>query len=248
MDWRSARRLLHRLVHSCSTDLRQNVRTQVLVFWSLKSIADPSILVLSTAWHPSRAHVIGTTLSDGRVSLCESSTSGELWSRDAVVHVNNIHHHDLEAWALAFSGESSINVLSGGDDAILQCLSVNEDLQEWTLAWKDRKLHQAGVTAILPLTSDLAVTGSYDDHIRLIAFPGNAPRPQILAEHILGGGVWRLKIVAPAAAAAATSYLPHPENPDLAFKDGSQRFVPPSFFSPEPSTQYSIRWKDYLYS
>lgn len=56
-----------------------------------------------------------------------------------------------------------------------------------------RKFHNAGVTAILPLQPGLILTGSYDDHIRLIRIQ---PRPSILTEFNLGGGVWRLKLLA----------------------------------------------------
>ena len=161
-----------------------------LVLSATKAVSDSSILVLSLAWHPWRAHVIGLTLSDGCVCLCES-TEGELWSEEAVVYQTTIHQHELEAWMLAFSGPNSTNVLSGGDDCVLQ-YSTNNDQNERIVQWQDRKIHNAGITAILPVTSELIVTGSYDDHIRLIHFSA-AGRRRILAELNLGGGVWRLK-------------------------------------------------------
>ena len=196
-----------------------------LVFFSLKSVTDSSVLVLSLAWHPLRPHIIGLTLSDGRVSLLES-TEGELWSEDAVVYLTEIHQHDLEAWTLAFSGPQSMDVLSGGDDVVLQYSHIN-GLQERAVVWQDRKLHQAGITAILPVTSDLAITGSYDDHIRLISFPTGGRR-QVLAEHNLGGGVWQLK-------ALSTSSLPEQEDSGLKIGAPDQaRFVStkPSAHSP----------------
>jgi len=65
--------------------------------------------------------------------------------------------------------------------------------------------HEAGVTAILPLPlgtepgSDILLTGSYDDNIRVFAVhdyrPGQSPNPKVLAEKNLGGGVWRLKFL-----------------------------------------------------
>jgi diphthine methyl ester acylhydrolase len=161
-----------------------------LVFSATKAVSDPSILVLSLAWHPWRAHVIGFTLSDGCVCLCES-TEGKLWSEEALVYQHTIQRHELEAWMLAFSGPGSTNVLSGGDDGVLQYSTLNSQ-NERRLQWHDRKLHHAGITAILPLTADLVVTGSYDDHIRLIHVPPTGRR-RILAELNLEGGVWRLK-------------------------------------------------------
>jgi len=50
------------------------------------------------------------------------------------------------------------------------------------------------VTAILPLSESLVVTGSYDDHLRILQ-TNQGGRPQILAEQNLGGGVWRIKII-----------------------------------------------------
>ena len=184
-----------------------------LAFLSSKSVTQPSTLVLSLAWHPCSAHVIGLTLSNGKVSLCES-TEGELWTEDAVVYLTDIQHHGLEAWCVAFSGPTSTNVLSGGDDVVLQCSHINDNHKR-TVQWRDRKLHEAGITAILPLTSDLAVTGSYDDHIRLIAFPTGSRR-KVLAEHILGGGVWGLTLLAPpslpiAEGTGSTTNTPDPK-------------------------------------
>lgn len=146
--------------------------------------------MLSLAWHPHQAHVLGVTLSDGRVCLCES-TGSELWSQDADVRMSGIHKHELEAWTLAFAPKSA-SVLSGGDDIVLQKSHIH-DLQNPLWAWQDRKIHEAGVTAILPISETLVVTGSYDDHIRLLSTPLTGRR-QILASLNLGGGVWRLKM------------------------------------------------------
>ena len=60
----------------------------------------------------------------------------------------------------------------------------------------DAATHEAGVTAILPLLSDepaeLVVTGSYDEHIRVMS-PKPRGRWMVLVERRLDGGVWRLK-------------------------------------------------------
>jgi diphthamide biosynthesis protein 7 len=189
-----------------------------LVLSSTKLVSDPSTLVLSLAWHPWRAHVLGFTLSDGSVCLCES-TEGELWSEESILYQTTIHRHDLESWTLAFSGPNSTNVLSGGDDCILQYSTINS-FNEREVQWQDRKLHTAGVTAILPLTSNLVVTGSYDDNIRLISFPQSGRR-QVLAEANLGGGVWWLK-------ALSTTTLPAREGDEPEIT----RYVLPSSTSP----------------
>lgn len=130
--------------------------------------------------------------------------------------MSEIHKHELEAWTLAFAPNSP-SVLSGGDDIVLQN-SQTHDLQNPLRLWQDRKLHEAGVTAILPISEDLVVTGSYDDHIRLLLTPASGRR-QTMASLNLGGGVWRLKLLKYAmgeavagdsALSAATRYVSEP--------------------------------------
>jgi len=114
-----------------------------------------------------------------------------------------VFEHGLEAWTLAFTtgwddeeddDDGQMGVLSGGDDLVLQ-LSNWDGSAGSTPRWQDRKIHQAGVTAILPLGHELIVTGSYDDRIRLISAPSIGGRRQVLAELDLGGGVWRLVLL-----------------------------------------------------
>lgn len=188
----------------------KNGSTQVdFVRKSAIAVAEESLLVLSLAWHPELEDVIGVTLSDGSVRLCRVR-DGQEWKHSNVeMRQTAVHRHDLEAWTLAFtrqaSGTETIDVLSGGDDAVLKFSSIStlltqsqspnsDDMEEVeaAFAWQDRRIHQAGVTAILPLTYDLVVTGSYDDHIRLLSCP-KVGRRKVLAEANLGGGVWRLK-------------------------------------------------------
>ncbi|EMC95757.1 hypothetical protein BAUCODRAFT_123054 [Baudoinia panamericana UAMH 10762] len=162
--------------------------------FSTKRVSDESTLVLSCIWHPQRADTIAVTLSDGRVCLIRSTAGkGELWAEDSTVTVTDIYQHSLEAWTVAFTSDFEREyLLSGGDDATLQCSRVDIE-DETTLLWQDRKSHIAGVTAILPITSELFLTGSYDDHIRLISTL--AGRRRVVAELNLGGGVWRLQLL-----------------------------------------------------
>lgn len=159
------------------------------------------------------------TLSDGVVAVCESGVvegSGLLpWSPSSTVTMTELTTHSLEPWTLAFSPDAS-RIFSGGDDAVLHALELSSssvssgrtsgdhlqdddndeenDAPSATLLWSDRKLHEAGVTSILPLANDLLVTGSYDDRIRLLSAPVLGRR-KVLAELDLGGGVWRLKVL-----------------------------------------------------
>ncbi|KAF2857957.1 WD40 repeat-like protein [Piedraia hortae CBS 480.64] len=153
------------------------------------SIADPSTLVLDLAWHPS-GNMLAVGTSDGRVILCDTITVEDVGVE--VTHQRDIGMHDysLQVWCVVFWGSS---VLSGGDDSALVASSPSQDDGETKQCWKDTKIHGAGVTAILPLTDDLIVTGSFDDTIRLVNVPQTGTgRRKVLTEQKLGGGVWRL--------------------------------------------------------
>ena len=171
-------------------------------------VIDPESLILSLLWHPTRTHVLGLTLSDGRVLLLQRKDKHPLWSAesegDAALQTEEIHTHDLEAWICTFlpssspstpSPEDDLTLLSGGDDMLLRCTHLTPSP---TPLWQDRKLHQAGITYLLPLSfptaSNLVISGSYDDHIRLLSLPP-VGRRRVLAELNLGGGVWRLKVL-----------------------------------------------------
>jgi diphthamide biosynthesis protein 7 len=164
---------------------------------SSKQISESDTLVLDLLWHPTRADTIAVTLSDGLVCSCQSSDSTKPWSPSTQITTTELATHSLEPWTLAFSPDAS-HVFSGGDDAVLQAIQLSSPDESSTLSpttlWTDRKTHEAGVTAIHPLAVNLLITGSYDDHIRLIAAPP-VGRRQILAELDLGGGVWRLKML-----------------------------------------------------
>ena len=73
----------------------------------------------------------------------------------------------------------------------------------------DPKTHKAGVTAILPLpglAQEVLVTGSYDDHVRILT-PNVRHRWELLAEENLGGGVWRLNLLESSREHGGRSYL-----------------------------------------
>jgi diphthamide biosynthesis protein 7 len=178
---------------------------------SSKQIAETTTLVLDLLWHPNRADVIAVTLSDGAVSLCQSSADDKSnvrpWGPSSTFITNELATHSLEPWTLAFSPDAEL-LFSGGDDAVLQALKLlsndagsndrsgddDEEATAASLLWTDRKSHEAGVTSILPLANDLLITGSYDDRIRLLSAPALGRR-KVLAELDLGGGVWRLKML-----------------------------------------------------
>jgi diphthamide biosynthesis protein 7 len=162
-------------------------------------LCDPDVLVLAFTLHPKRSDLLGVTLSSGSVVLCQIP---EVVSDESVWTFLPITNHDLEAWTMNFDLSGDM-CLSGGDDAALHCnllqgLSHNSgeatelnDIKP-LLTWKNRRLHSAGVTAILPLSTNVVLTGSYDDRLRLVTL---SKPPQLLTETNLGGGVWRLKLL-----------------------------------------------------
>jgi diphthamide biosynthesis protein 7 len=169
---------------------------------------DPATLVLSLSWHPTNANLLGVYVVDTNVAVKEALDTGK-----------EILTHDLEAWTLVFAHDGKA-IYSGGDDASLRFSTLadpatstssktaeegKEEEEEGKegeeddftpLQWQDRRSHQAGVTAILPLASgdNILITGSYDDNIRVLHAPLQG-RKQVLAEENLEGGVWRLKLL-----------------------------------------------------
>jgi diphthamide biosynthesis protein 7 len=154
------------------------------------------------------------TASDGGVYVVDTSIAVEA----AMDTAKQVLEHELEAWTLVFSHDGKA-IYSGGDDASLRFSTLQsttpstststsdsqeqeaegdeEEEDDFTpIQWQDRRSHQAGVTAILPLATEenILITGSYDDNIRVLHTP-LIGRKQILAEENLEGGVWRLKML-----------------------------------------------------
>ena len=119
--------------------------------------------------------------------------------------------HDLETWAIHFQsrqrGEgSSPMIYTGADDCCFKAWDARGDLERPVFV--NRREHGAGVTCIAssPHDSNVVVTGSYDEFLRLWDVR-NTSRPvmRVLSADTdkvhCGGGVWRIKF--------------HPVNPKL---------------------------------
>jgi diphthamide biosynthesis protein 7 len=189
----------YRLLHSENGSAIEALRT-------VSVTESPDTLVLSFQWHPVKPHCLGITLSTGAVDVLQLNDvifeclSKDRDSQDAIEGHQTWLEHKLEAWTVAFSPSGSF-VFSGGDDGLFLMADLsNDDTDNLPIAGQGlleygarrRKIHQAGVTSILPITDDLCITGSYDDYIRVIGIPEFGHR-QLLAEENLEGGVWRLK-------------------------------------------------------
>ncbi|KAK4194393.1 hypothetical protein QBC40DRAFT_270155 [Triangularia verruculosa] len=166
------------------------------------------ILFLSVCWHPSRYDMLAVTTNTGYVYLVHLPA----WDRGWKLHAEPAITHTLEAWTVNLSSnlgatdssdDVSFRIFSGGDDSKLRYGTVTwnpaDDIPTETISAVEARGHDAGVTAILPLFvqedgSEVLVTGSYDENIRLFSL---APygRPKNLVEMGLGGGVWRLKLI-----------------------------------------------------
>ncbi|KAL0467790.1 hypothetical protein QR685DRAFT_447792 [Neurospora intermedia] len=175
------------------------------------------------SWHPTKPDMVAVTTTAGYVHLIYLGR--DLDGSDWVMHPEPILTHTLETWYVSISPSlsppeeeenDSFLLLSGGDDSALRyqvckrtrsahAMEDDEPESPYTIEALRPPVnvrgHGAGVTAILPLglkdgESELVVTGSYDDHIRLFSIPAYGfGRAVELAESNLGGGVWRLKIV-----------------------------------------------------
>ena len=152
-------------------------------------------LVLAVQWHPILKTTLGVTLSTGEVILCQVDSDLSAISLKTQASQTEMFVHGDSAWTLAFT-PSSAGLLSGADDMVLhfQGLETKSNVEDQLTSWSNAKIHGAGITAILPLSNSVCITGSYDDHIRILNTPQTG-RKSVLAELNLGGGVWRLKAI-----------------------------------------------------
>lgn len=171
------------------------------------------VLFLQCNWHPQDPHTLGLTTSTGLARLVRLDNQWQI-SQSLDMDIQNT----LEAWCIAFSlpsqgqTEGQCTVYCGGDDSMLRYNTYKRSSDAESLygtsfsSMTVKGQHEAGVTAILPLSLEdetggrLVVTGSYDDHVRVLAIHDldktyGMKRVRPLAEENLGGGVWRLDLV-----------------------------------------------------
>lgn len=156
-------------------------------------------VVTAFSWDPFDSESLCCTVSTGEVKTLDMVARVSSLTNDSTMaacrdSVQTIHTHSLEAWTLSYCSDNGgrNGVLSGADDQTLEWTPSDASV-EATPPWSNRRIHAAGVTAILPLRGDVIATGSYDDHMRILRLPpAGSMRPEVLDENNVGGGVWRL--------------------------------------------------------
>ena len=177
------------------------------IFWTYKIFPDPS-LTLSLAWAPlqSDCAAIAASSSDGAIAIFDTK------EQDPEIKFKMHDNRGREVWTVAWTAsqcphhEGHPDLISGGDDSTFcryelyksvdgGCRSLQYDIAN---PLRDKSSHDAGVTALLPLvpvidSTQLILTGSYDENVRLLSIDEDYSQPGILEEKNLGGGVWSLK-------------------------------------------------------
>jgi diphthine methyl ester acylhydrolase len=191
---------------------------------------DESVLFLSCAWHPSLPQLLAVTTSNYQVYILRIDDAWNAYQASSVPVITHALEAWTVAFSpflggaqgaianTALEGSRALVVYSGGDDSKLLsttcfyndrrgtgCKNGEDDV---TMPYPivTTKGHAAGITAILPLPlklsdrSELVVTGSYDDCLRIFSIHPQvgstmARPPKLLFEENLGGGVWRLKLI-----------------------------------------------------
>lgn len=142
-------------------------------------VEDESVSVLYATFNHAAPEMVAFSLSDGKILVCKADYKNKTFEVES-----QYASHTLEAWICEFTRDGSA-IYSGGDDSVLNVSNTETGTANWT----NRKIHQAGVTSILEMGNDLILTGSYDEHLRVI----NTATRRVVNEIHLGGGVWRLK-------------------------------------------------------
>ena len=180
-----------------------------LTFLKSIRVCDSSILVLSLAYYVpdfrTKLSLIAVSLSNGHLAVFDGEQED-----DGIVA---FPAHDQEAWTVAWSkapgdlNGSQCFIHSGGDDSAL-CkhsasfpspnTNIETKIDQYQTLSRDLRTHGAGVTAIVVLPvchegQEILLTGSYDEHVRILLPPTHERgRAKVLAESHLGGGVWRI--------------------------------------------------------
>lgn len=193
--------------------------------WTKQVHEDDTIPALFLAWAPqkwlplSKTNGFAVTFSDSRTAVF--GTDSNLEEEEKFTELGSFQARQMiEVWFVALAAmpepqnaeqnRDTIPFMFTGDDFgslhtrrfekhTAERQDDDEPLLPLLLDHDDRaRHHTAGVTAVLPLPLSLVddapilLTGSYDESLRVYHA---TRRGEVLAEHELGGGVWRLQLL-----------------------------------------------------
>ena len=177
----------------------------------------------SLAWEVQADTKLAVSLSDGKVALLDYEKSPVLVQ---TIQVHDLEAWTV-VWSTHLFRDGSRTLYSGGDDSRLGIINglssanhignidgkhADKPFTKYAASYNEQelihastyqisindKIHTAGVTSILPLTScnngddEIVMTGSYDEHIRVLKFTAKNTWTALTELHV-GGGVWRLR-------------------------------------------------------
>lgn len=143
-----------------------------------------SAMCLCVDWNPT-AGSLSLGLSDGSASIVAVRESqlqtSQSWSA-----------HEYELWAASFDTYRPHLLYTGSDDCCFSCWDLRESPSN--LVFRNARSHKMGVCCIAqnPMNSNMLLTGSYDESIRLWDIR-SISKPVNEKSLCLGGGVWRIK-------------------------------------------------------
>ncbi|XP_008812176.1 diphthine methyltransferase [Phoenix dactylifera] len=143
-----------------------------------------SAMCLCVDWNTS-AGSISLGLSDGSASIVTVRESQLQLSQSWAAH-------EYELWATTFDTCRPHLLFTGSDDCRFSCWDLRESPSN--LVFQNAKSHKMGVCCIAqnPMNSNMLLTGSYDESIRLWDIRSTS-KPVNEKSLCLGGGVWRIK-------------------------------------------------------
>ncbi|TLD32811.1 hypothetical protein PspLS_01257 [Pyricularia sp. CBS 133598] len=201
---------------------------------------DGEVMITKCYWHPTILDLLAVSTLAGEVHLIRLDGKDDLFKPLSVTRVSALEHTE-PAWTVALSPQVAtregtddrvFTVYSGGDDMAFRYASVAmrgpaspaeeaaapTTFDDALFAPAKKSWHMAGVVSILPLPitlpsdgSQIVVTGSYDDHVRVCAVRPlhetyGMATARVLAELHLGGGAWRLRVMEMIADPSGTSW------------------------------------------
>lgn len=155
---------------------------------------------------PHLGSLISATTDDGGIYLmkyCLNNFTVDLLNNGEPINKHQLRYANTpdNAWCCAVSASDPLTIYSGGDGGyLIQDIVSFGHSKPYSYSMEKKRshthmFHDAGVTAILPLTpssltdEELLLTGSYDEHVRLYSTKDK----KVLADLSLDGGVYRLK-------------------------------------------------------